>query len=105
MTAPVLERVDEQQYRLRGELTFESVASLLRESRALFRRGSNFTFDLEGVTHSDSAGLALLIEWLRIARENSMTVIFVNIPSQMLALARVAGVDRMVSSDVSPNVN
>lgn len=105
MTAPVLERVDEQRYRLCGELTFGTVVKLLRDSRDVFRRGANFTFNLEGVTHSDSAGLALLVEWLRIARENSVKLIFINIPAQMLALARVAGVDGMVSSAVSSNIN
>lgn len=98
MTAPVLECVDNQHYKLCGELTFSTVVELLGTSREVLQRGKEFVFSLEGVTHSDSAGLALLIEWLRIGRENSTQIKFINVPSQMMALARVAGVDGMIAT-------
>ncbi len=38
--------------------------------------GQQFDVDLSGVTQSDSAGLALLIEWLKLATRSGKTVRF-----------------------------
>ena len=53
--------------------------------------GSALTIDLQQVTQADSAGLALLIEWLRQARKANVSLSFSNIPPQMLVLIRVNG--------------
>ena len=45
----------------------------------------------------DSAGVALLIEWQRQAQKHNKSVCFINIPSQMLAIARLSGVDDLLS--------
>jgi len=47
--------------------------------------------DLNQVTSSDSAGLALLIEWLKFAENKNIKLLFDNIPEQLLALARLGG--------------
>jgi len=44
--------------------------------------------DLNGVTHSNSAGLALLIEWLAQAQRASLTVRFENIPNSLRQFVR-----------------
>jgi len=102
---PTIERVSESEFRLRGELTFGTVAPLLRESASLFQRGATLKFNLDSVDHADSAGLALLIEWLRSARTNEVSLSFANIPAKMLALARVTGVDRLVAPAETSNIN
>lgn len=82
---------------LNGELVFDTVPGLLADSRSLFdSEGRAVAFDLKGVTRADSAGLALLIEWLRWARVRSKSVSFINVPSQMLAIAKVSGVDGLL---------
>jgi phospholipid transport system transporter-binding protein len=80
-------------YRLSGELNFASVPALLEDHHELFTAGATLCIDLSGVSYSDSAGLALLIEWLRLAQTRQCELRFQQIPAQMLAIAKVSGVD------------
>jgi len=82
---------------LSGELSFSSVPGVLSDSESLLagRVGSDMaiTIDLQGVGRSDSAGIALLVEWARNARSQNIAMTFVNMPSQMSALARLSGLE------------
>lgn len=92
-----LELSGEGQLCVTGELGFKSVPLLYTNSLKFFRDGSNLDIDLAGVTHTDSAGVALLIEWLRQAQQQNRNISFRNIPSQLLAIARLCGVVDMLS--------
>ena len=81
---------------LSGALTFETVPSVWRTSATVLSAGGDITFDLQGVSHTDSAGLALLIEWLRTARRMGKRMTFKNIPPQMLAIATVSGLEHIL---------
>ncbi len=83
-------------FHLAGELTFATVNALLEQSPALFEDHHKLNIDLTAVTHSDSAGLALLIDWMRLAKKNSKDIMFYNIPAQMLAIANASGVDELL---------
>jgi phospholipid transport system transporter-binding protein len=74
-----------------GPLTFDSVPAIYAASRAWFAGKDGMTIDLAQVSTADSAGLALLIEWLRSARKTGAALRFSNIPSQMQELIRVNG--------------
>ena len=54
------------------------------------------SIDLTGVTSADSAGLALLIEWIRLGKKQDRKIKFHNIPAQMLPLAGLFGVDHLL---------
>ncbi|MDH4273858.1 MAG: STAS domain-containing protein [Gammaproteobacteria bacterium] len=82
---------------VQGVLTFYSVPAALRDSLAMFAEGDSLEVDLSGVTRSDSAGIALALEWTRMARQRNMTLRFVNVPSQMQSLAQVGGVDQLLA--------
>ncbi len=73
-----------------GELTFSSVSSLLAESLEYFSSQNVLQVDLAGVTHSDTAGVALLIEWMRMAKQRDAQLSFSNIPEQMWAIIEVS---------------
>jgi phospholipid transport system transporter-binding protein len=47
------------------------------------------------VTLTDSAGLALMIEWLQLARAAKHEIVFTNIPEQMRDLIRVNGLTQV----------
>jgi len=80
------------QLQLSGDLTFATVSALLEESRGVFAAASDdLRIDLAGVGRADSAGLALLIEWLREARRVGRTLEFHAVPAQMLAIAEASG--------------
>ena len=74
-----------------GPLTFDSVPDIYTASRGWFNTGTSMTIDLQQVAQADSAGLALLIEWLRWARKAGLSLTYTNIPPQMLELIRVNG--------------
>ncbi len=79
-----------------GELTFTTVGDLLSSSRALFAPVAILDIDLAEVTRSDSAGLALLIDWMRAAKQMNKNIMFHNIPAQMLAMAHASGLDELL---------
>lgn len=72
-----------------GALTFETVPVLYKESAAWFEGTGDLSFDLAQVTNTDSAGLALLVEWLRRARDAKRRLRFANIPAQVQSLMRI----------------
>ena len=86
---------------LNGELSFTTVPALLAESQRLLSASvgtdAGITIDLQGVGRTDSAGLALLVEWTRNARGQGVEITFLNIPPQMLALARLSGLEGVLS--------
>ncbi len=83
--------------RVEGELTFDTVTSVLMQSEPAFRSGEGeLAIDLSGVTRADSAGLALLMEWIRRAKGAKREVRFRQIPEQMLAIARTSDMDSLL---------
>jgi len=79
-----------------GTLSFENVTSLLDESARVFDGESKLQFDLQAVDKSDSAGLALLVEWMSLATKKGQSVSFVNLPKQMLDIASVSGLNEVL---------
>ena len=49
--------------------------------------------DLSMVTYSNSAGIALLLGWLRVAEQQHKALRILNLPSSMVALVNVSGLD------------
>lgn len=89
-----LRQVDSGHFAVVGELGFDTVGGLLASSGAQFAAaGTQFEVDLSGVTQSDSAGLALLIEWLKVATLTGKTVRFTRVPDQLRALAQISEID------------
>ncbi len=84
------------EFAIEGDLDFQSVAALWQQARRSFRQQPALRIDLAGVNHSDSSGVALLVDWLRQARERGQDLQFVNIPAQMQAIVRVAGLDGLL---------
>jgi phospholipid transport system transporter-binding protein len=83
---------------LAGELTFESVPALFRETEKLFKGSRPVTLiDLSGVTAADSAGLALLLEWQAIQKASSGTLEINNAPPGLLSLATLCEADEVMS--------
>lgn len=98
MAAVSLASQGEGHYALSGELSFDTVAGLLNSSRGLFDAEKKISIDLSGVTHSDSAGLALLIEWLRTAKRHSGHLQYHALPPQLKALASISEVDELLTA-------
>ncbi len=78
-----------------GDLTFFTIDKKTLNSFAFLISGKQVTLDLGGVGNSDSAGLALMIEWIKYARTKRVQLRFRNIPSQLLNLAKLSGLDKL----------
>jgi len=81
---------------LSGPLDFDTVMDLWRSSLPLLAERSELTFDLSSVSNSNSAGLALLLEWVKYAKNSNKRIHFKNIPSQLLSIAAVSGIDKII---------
>lgn len=82
--------------RLTGPLGYATVAALLPLGERAILDSPTLIIDLAGVTGSDSAGLALLIEWLSIARAASRTLTYRHAPAALLQLARLSEVEPLL---------
>lgn len=74
-----------------GELTFSTVQAVLSEWTQEVAHSPLSIVDLEKVTHTDSAGVALLVELKRQTRDRSLT--FRHLPAQMLSIATICGLE------------
>jgi phospholipid transport system transporter-binding protein len=80
-----------------GALTFQTVPDFLARSKDWMGGGNGAaTIDLGEVTRADSAGVALLLEWLRLARDHGREVRFVNAPEQLRHLIQVNGLTQIL---------
>jgi phospholipid transport system transporter-binding protein len=77
-------------------VSFATAGPLLEASRGVFAGTDAVTVNLSGVTRVDSAGLALLLEWLRQARSERRAIQFTALPDKLLAIARLSGVDGLL---------
>jgi phospholipid transport system transporter-binding protein len=87
-----LTKTSEYHYQLTGSLSFKQVAKVINllDIAISSANNSDLSVDLSGITHSDSAGLALLVEWLRRARSHSVRLVFLNLPKQLREIARIS---------------
>jgi phospholipid transport system transporter-binding protein len=84
--------------RVNGVLHFSTVTALLRSGSEAIASGRAAVIDLSGVKDSDSSGLALLIEWLSIARAERKSLRYENIPAQLHQLARLSEVEELLTA-------
>jgi len=87
---------DKHVIRVGGELSFTTVNAVLEQSKEVFRPADALTIDLSAVTRSDSAGVALLVDWMRTAKNMNKKIVFHHIPAQMLAIASASGLDELL---------
>lgn len=83
-------------YLLAGELSFNTVPDIASGFDEMINDTDELILDLQGVTRTDSAGLALLMEWMRIAHHRHKRIVLRNMPAQMLAVAKVSELDQIL---------
>lgn len=79
-----------------GEISFGTVNRLLSVSLRIFESKPVLEIDLRGVGRADSAGLALLVEWMARAQRRNTDIQFLNMPEQMREIARMTEVDALL---------
>jgi len=86
-----------------GDLTFATIDKQTLKSFSFLKAAQEITIDLGRVSNTDSAGLALMIEWIKYSRQNRTQLSFKNIPAQLLNLAKLSGFDQSSHFAIQPD--
>lgn len=83
---------------LSGVLDHESVLEVDQQGQQWLLESDTRECKLElgAITYSSSAGIALLLGWLRIAQHQQKTLRFLHVPASMIALANVGGLEDLL---------
>jgi len=89
---------------LRGALTFATARAVHEEGRRVILAASTveaaLEFDCRGLTQTDSAGVAVLINWLALAKRHGRRLKYAGISAGVKAIARISEVDELLESGV-----
>ncbi len=96
VTRPRIESPAAGRVEITGDLTFDTVAEIVSRGDEVLGDDGRITLDLRSVTRADSAGLALMVEWLREARRRGGRLQVVNMPEQMFSIAQMSKLDRVL---------
>lgn len=94
-----IEQAGPERLRAFGELDFSTAAAALEQGESMLATGQRWIVDLAGVTLGDSAGVAVLVEWLSAASARGATLGFESVPEQMLAIARISELEDLLLSN------
>ena len=86
----------EGHFALSGEMSFDTAERILEASEKPFEDHTRIEIDLSGVTLSDSAGLALLLEWITWANHNVREIRFLQTPEKIEAIAKTTEVSDLL---------
>lgn len=77
-------------------MTFQTASELWQGSKRELNGQTAITVDLSAVTEVDSAGLALLLEWVSWSRQQRFALRFTGFPDKLRALARLSEVESLL---------
>jgi len=89
-----VEVAEDGRVKIEGVLDLNSVKMLKKQTIGLFNGPSEIQFDLCAVTQSNSAALALMLEWIKTAQKTQVSLSFTNFPEHLRQLARVYGIEQ-----------
>lgn len=85
-------------FALVGAVTIETASGIIDAARDAWPETGDSTVDFAAVTEADSAALALIFKWHRDAAKRGRKVRCINIPANLHALAKLYGVDALISA-------
>jgi phospholipid transport system transporter-binding protein len=86
-------------FQISGALNVHTVAQLREQSVTAFKTlpDTDLTFDLTAVTECDSVALALLTALTRDAKKLGKQIRFTHVPEQLMAIAQLSDVDKILA--------
>lgn len=91
-----LQEIEDGRFALTGSMSFDTADRILEASEKPFESHTRIHVDLSGVDESDSAGLALLLEWITWANHTVREIHFAGMPERILAIAQTTEVDHLL---------
>ncbi len=83
-------------FTLSGRMTFDTAGQILRDSESPFAEHTRIEVDLASVDETDSAGLALLLEWITWANHTVREIRFTEMPERIQAIAKTTEVEHLL---------
>ncbi len=84
---------------LSGALNFGTVMRVLPQGIAIFATVKQATISLRNVVYTDSAGIALLIEWKRFCVAQSCELRFTDLPDQFQTYLQLTGMTKVIMTE------
>lgn len=85
-------------FALAGPLTIANASIYVDAARAHWPQEGDAVIDFAGVTEADSAALALIFKWQRDAEKKGRKIHCVNVPANVITLAKLYGVDDLIAT-------
>ncbi len=82
-----------ENYLAMGDITFASLGKSTLHSFDFLKSENKVCIDLKDIILADSAGLALVIEWMKYSRKYNTILTLKNVPRQLIRLAKLSGLD------------
>ena len=83
-------------FALSGRMVFDTAGEILHDSEEMFEEHTRIEVELSGVSETDSAGLALLLEWITWANHTVREIRFTGTPEKIDAIAKTTEVDHLL---------
>jgi phospholipid transport system transporter-binding protein len=83
---------------LSGAVTITTAGQIIDAARDHWPASGASIIDFSGVTEADSAALALIFKWQRDSGRKERKIRCVNIPPNVVALARLYGVEELITA-------
>jgi phospholipid transport system transporter-binding protein len=84
-------------YLLAGVLSRHTIQDIRKKSLTLFKDKKTIIVNLSQVTRSDSSGVALLVEWMRMTVVGKQSIAFQDIPDYMMDIAKISGLNKILT--------
>ncbi len=103
LTEAKIDKDEESRFRVSGDMTFATTRKLLADSKELFKEAKQLNLNLADVDHADSAGLALLLEWIAEAKQMGGEISIEGMPESLLAIAKMCKMEDTLKSVSAKN--
>ena len=97
-----VEKREDDSIALSGPLTAATVPEVWEAGQQLLSSATDVLIDLAGVSRCDSAGAAMVVDWVVSRRCSGGTVAVRDLPEQMRAILEVSDLDELVVGDPAP---
>lgn len=110
-----LTQQDKHSYSVTGKVDFDTVPALMsvvsdylsaaNASRATGSGETEISIDLSQITDCNSAGLAMMLEIVKLAQASGVSVKYLGVPVTLLTIARAYGIEHEIKDLCSRDVN
>lgn len=83
-------------FQITQNLDFSNTMFIYQKSLSLVEQGAPLVFDFSRLESFNSAGLALVVEWIKLARQLQKPIRFLHLPEVAMELAKAAGMAEML---------